>query len=431
MSCPLRRALVKSLVPVLLGAAAMPVALAQRSSGQDSQTPPLSSAQLLAGAGQTQPSTDAQPQVISVPTTVQTQIPAVPPQAAGTQAAAVPAAPADTKTLDEIQKEADAELAARAQAAAAANAAAAPAASTAAAPAAASGSAVQDGAAVQNEPAQNEPAVAASQVEPAQPSAPAPQSPAIAYTQATAASVATAPPVAVSAAPVPSPAAALPATSMPQSAPPEPAVHFVQPGVTQEASVRADQPMLPGQQAASDEAVKQAAAEAGITSGSSVAMPQDGRCQSVHPGDVVNFTLKIEEAQAAHVVFTNLHLSAGRVGHYREADLPLSDGNVLDGGGIGTRDAADENVYHFRMMVPDVASGIYRVEGVSVRAAFTADSADGGVSVRLTKRARAEVRGYCLAVFTSGSGDHRLRVTQFRRGMVDVSKEPPPLLALR
>lgn len=163
----------------------------------------------------------------------------------------------------------------------------------------------------------------------------------------------------------------------------------------------------------------------------SVSMQTGGRCQSVHPGDVLHFTLRVEDVRTARVVFSNLHMEQGNPRwFYNPAALPLSDGNVLDGGGVGARDAADPKLYHFRFVVPDVAPGLYRVQSVWVRASFSQDSSDSGIPIRLSRRARAEVRSYCLAVFGNGFGDHRMRVTSFQRGSVDPSREPVALLQL-
>lgn len=185
-------------------------------------------------------------------------------------------------------------------------------------------------------------------------------------------------------------------------------------------------PVQPAQTVDSQQDTENAAAA------ESVSMQTGGRCQSVHPGDVVHFALRVEDAEAARAVFSDLHLAQGNPHwFYHEATLPLSDGNVLDGGGVGVRDAADAKLYHFRFIVPEVTPGLYRVQGVWVRAAFSSDSSDPGVAVRLSRRARTEVRTYCLAVFGNGVGDHRMRVTAFQRGPVDPSREQVPLVQLR
>lgn len=144
-----------------------------------------------------------------------------------------------------------------------------------------------------------------------------------------------------------------------------------------------------------------------------VSMPTDGRCQGVRPGDTVRFTLRIQAVEAAHAVYAHLQMEQGRHPHYRRTDLPLSSDDVLDGGSVGTQDAADPQLYHFSFVVPDAQQGVYHPSGIAVRAAFGAGSSDPGTLVALDRQAQDEVRRYCIAVFGDGNGEHQPTVTEF------------------
>jgi hypothetical protein len=156
-----------------------------------------------------------------------------------------------------------------------------------------------------------------------------------------------------------------------------------------------------------------------------VNLPDDGRCQAVRYGDIVHFTLHIENVDDARRVFTEIQLTLGHPSKFKTVSLPIPSSTTLGGGGFGARDPQDAKLYHFSFVVPDVASGIYRTAGFDVRAAYTRNSADPGVGVALNRHAAAAVRNYCLAVFGNGAGDHRLLVTDFLRNPVEHPAVPP------
>ena len=151
-----------------------------------------------------------------------------------------------------------------------------------------------------------------------------------------------------------------------------------------------------------------------------IAMPADGGCQAVHPGDTVHFDLKIESAEGARAIFTELQMDgAGHRAKFRPADLPLARGNVLAAGASSTRDAADPTVYHFSFLVPQVDPGVYRMGGFAVRTAYGGMRGEGGM-VPLNRHAREQVRRYCLAVF---GGMHSPVVTEFLPRQVEQTSQ--------
>ena len=154
-------------------------------------------------------------------------------------------------------------------------------------------------------------------------------------------------------------------------------------------------------------------------------LPADGRCQGVRPGDTVRFSLRIDSAEGAKAVFAELQMNAkGRHGRFRETDLPMSRADVLAGGGVGSRDAADATLYHFSFAVPQVEPGMYHTAGFAVRAAYRHNE---GARVAMDRRAREQVRGYCLAVF---GGTHGPVVTEFLPKAVEHTAETEPALVL-
>lgn len=151
-----------------------------------------------------------------------------------------------------------------------------------------------------------------------------------------------------------------------------------------------------------------------------------GQCQSVRPGDVVRFALRIESVEAAHAVFSQLQMETrGHHVRFREADLPLLREDVLAGGGVGTRDAAESSLYHFEFVVPPVSPGVYRVTGFAVQAPYGHSERS---HVTLDRHAREQVNGYCLAVF---GGSHEPVVTDFLPKPVERTAAAEPVLTLR
>ncbi|MFC6647425.1 hypothetical protein ACFQBQ_17975 [Granulicella cerasi] len=149
---------------------------------------------------------------------------------------------------------------------------------------------------------------------------------------------------------------------------------------------------------------------------------KQGTCTSVRYGDIVHFTLRVENVQDARSVFTNLRMGLGAHPHYSYASLPMPDAVSFGGGGVGVRDAADYQLYHFRFEVPDVRSGIYRVAGIDVRANYDRDA---NIGVGIDKPTRVKLKNYCLAVFGGEGGDHRPMVTDFRPDPVEHPAQPP------
>jgi hypothetical protein len=148
-----------------------------------------------------------------------------------------------------------------------------------------------------------------------------------------------------------------------------------------------------------------------------VSMDAEGSCQMVHPGDLVHFTLRIDNVEDAHHVFTHLQLALNGHAHSSDLEFPIPMHDAMGGGGLGQRDPMSSRVYHFSFVVPEVQSGFYRTTGIDVRASFMQNSADPGVGVPLDRRSREQVRSYCLAV--SGGGGRRPVVTDFRGGPVE------------
>ncbi|MDE1161616.1 MAG: hypothetical protein PW792_06675 [Acidobacteriaceae bacterium] len=144
---------------------------------------------------------------------------------------------------------------------------------------------------------------------------------------------------------------------------------------------------------------------------------REGTCQSVHYGDIVHFTLRIDNVQDARVIFTNLRMGMGKHPHYSFASMPGLDRTSFGGGGVGVRDAADPKLYHFRFSVPDVPRGMYRTAGIDVRASY-GRSLDSGLNVPLDRNTREKLQRYCLAVFGDG-GNRQPLVTDFRSGPVE------------
>jgi len=183
-------------------------------------------------------------------------------------------------------------------------------------------------------------------------------------------------------------------------------------------------------QAPSRETVKQMTAAQPGQPRAMVEMPKDGKCQGVRAGDLVHFTLRIESAQDARAIYTDLQLANGNV-KYRPNDLPLPGGNVMGGGGAAMRDRSDRNLYHFAFVVPDVMPGIYKTLGIAVRGDYGAATGEPlqPVGIPLNRHAAGEVHRYCLAVFGPGGSGHRPIVTEFKPGPVDrATALPPPML---
>lgn len=148
-------------------------------------------------------------------------------------------------------------------------------------------------------------------------------------------------------------------------------------------------------------------------------LPTDGRCQSVRYGDIVHFTLRIENVENAKAIFTDLQMGLGEHPKFQRASLRVPAADAMGGGGVGWRDARDPQLYHFRFEVPVVQPGFYHAAGADVRASYGTLTTDGGVGVSLSREARRKIAHYCIAVFGDGSGDHQPRVTDFLPGRTE------------
>ena len=140
-------------------------------------------------------------------------------------------------------------------------------------------------------------------------------------------------------------------------------------------------------------------------------LPAAGACQSVRPGDTVDFSLRIDAGEGARAVVAELQMD-GKSHRFRlrEADLPLWRAGEFAAGGVGKRDAKDLTLYHFNYVVPQAEPGIYRTAGFAVHAVYANHE---GAPVTIDRRAREQVRDYCLAVF---GGSHAPAVTAFLPG---------------
>jgi hypothetical protein len=163
----------------------------------------------------------------------------------------------------------------------------------------------------------------------------------------------------------------------------------------------------------------------------------DGRCMTAQPGDVVHYTLTVENLDATQAVYGDLRLRPGRVHEWLHEDLPLPSQRSLGGGGAGQRDTNDAKLYHFAFAVPQqIVAGTYRGAGVEVRFAPASQGSAGqpqtarsptafpyAPGVPVTRRTGAEVRAYCLNVMSAfGTSPARPTVTNFEAGAI----EPPP-----
>jgi hypothetical protein len=167
------------------------------------------------------------------------------------------------------------------------------------------------------------------------------------------------------------------------------------------------------------------AAVASETGGRQVEMPTNGKCQGVHYGDIVHFTLRVEGVADAKRVYTQLAMGLGSHPKFVKTDFMLSTADSFGGGGVGKRDAADPQLYHFRFVVPDVRSGIYHAASIGVQAIYSDSSVDEGTGVGLNRRAHEQVKSYCLAVFGGEGGQHRPVVTEFLPGEIERPSTPP------
>lgn len=164
--------------------------------------------------------------------------------------------------------------------------------------------------------------------------------------------------------------------------------------------------------------------------GRQVEMSENGKCQAVRYGDTVNFTMRVEGVADARRVYTQLAMGLGSHPKMVKADFMLATSDSFGGGGLGKRDAAEPQLYHFHFVVPDVRSGIYHSASVGVRAIYSDNSADEGAGVGLNRHAHDQVRNYCLAVFGGEGGQHRPVVMEFLPGEIEHPDVPPvrPLL---
>lgn len=150
-----------------------------------------------------------------------------------------------------------------------------------------------------------------------------------------------------------------------------------------------------------------------------VDMPNDGKCQGVRAGDIVHFTLRVEGVADARRLYTQLAMGLGSHPKFVKTDFMLSTSDSFGGGGMGTRDGADPQLFHFRFVVPNVRSGIYHSASIGVQAIYSDSSVDEGKGVGLNRHAHNQVRRYCLAVFGGEGGEHRPVVTEFLPGEIE------------
>ena len=147
-------------------------------------------------------------------------------------------------------------------------------------------------------------------------------------------------------------------------------------------------------------------------------MRSDGHCLDARPGDIVHFTLTIESVANAHGIYADIRLRPKGVAAPRASALPSPDSRNLGGGGLGVRDTATGNVYHFAFRVPtEIIGGIYRGVGLSVTEGDAMPSRGEPADVDQTRHVREQVRSYCLNVF-SGYGGAKPEVTDFTPGPV-------------
>lgn len=148
----------------------------------------------------------------------------------------------------------------------------------------------------------------------------------------------------------------------------------------------------------------------------------DGKCRTVRPGDTVNFTLTIDSAENAKVVYAELQMRSGR-GHVKTADLPAPGDGSLNGGGAGTRDDQKSNVYHFSFKVPmGMFGGVYRGVGIAVSTDAPKLTSDMSEHVDVTKKAHDQVKHYCLAVASGAGVNGKPLVTSFQPGAVEAKQ---------
>jgi len=147
-------------------------------------------------------------------------------------------------------------------------------------------------------------------------------------------------------------------------------------------------------------------------------MGNSHKCQPVHNGDIVHYTLDIRGTQYARAVFSNIHMRLGRVYVKDETGLPEPDFRNLGGGGAATPDGKYGNLYHFTFRVPnDVVSGVYHGAGVYVSATDSFDPTTA-TPVDVSGHTLKHVRDFCLIV-VSPYGDRRRVVTDFRGDRVE------------
>lgn len=150
-------------------------------------------------------------------------------------------------------------------------------------------------------------------------------------------------------------------------------------------------------------------------------VPADGRCADVHPGDKVHYSLTIDWAGNPRAVYGDLRLRpAGELRGFGGLGLPPADFRSLGGGGVGTHDPAQANVFHFVFTVPDeIYGGVYRGAGVSVQMAEQ-DPSSPLHEIDVTRHTRKQVRAYCLNVISSyGAQPNRPVVTDFQPGDIE------------
>lgn len=143
-------------------------------------------------------------------------------------------------------------------------------------------------------------------------------------------------------------------------------------------------------------------------------------CKPVRAGDIINYTLTIEDVANANAVNAELQMRPGRKGgHYQTTGLPLPDFQSLNGLSTAVPDDKDAKVFHFSFKVPEgIVPGIYHGVGVSV----TVNEGDKGNGIVRTaevdRRTENEIRSYCLAVF-SGHGSNYPTVVNFKPGVIE------------
>ena len=166
----------------------------------------------------------------------------------------------------------------------------------------------------------------------------------------------------------------------------------------------------------------------------------DGRCMTARPGDIVHYTLTIENVGLAPALYGDLRMRLGKSHELIRGDLPVLDFRSLGGGGLGTHEAADGKMYHFMFKVPrDIYGGTYHGVQVEVRPAepqrpyYPSRVRYEPVSVHVpkvdvTRHTRDEVHSYCLNVI-SDFGMHpfetRPAITDFAPGTISAAPPAP------